>query len=91
MFVFSTCQLGKLYVAIEFLMMQLTVSMASSGWVEKGSGELFVEFLARKCALGEDVSKSKVQATSKELGTKSIDMFKTEVRFLYYWCIFLQY
>lgn len=63
-------------------LVELIVSMASSGWVEKGSGELFVEFLARQCALSEDAGKYKVKASSskKEIGTKPGVLFKTELK-----------
>ena len=56
--------------------------MASRGWVEKGSGEIFVEFIVKQCAIGEYPAKheTETEASKREIENKSGDIFKTEVR-----------
>ncbi|KAH7352920.1 hypothetical protein KP509_19G069800 [Ceratopteris richardii] len=62
-------------------LVELTLSMASCGWLEKGSGEFFIEYLIKQCALSDDTVKFTGQtAVSSEMTPKSIRMFKTELK-----------
>jgi hypothetical protein len=49
--------------------------------VEKGTGEVFVEFIVRQCAIGEYPTKyeTESEASKKDTVNKSGDIFKTEV------------
>ena len=50
--------------------------------MEKGTGEIFVEFIVKQCAIGEYPAKheTETEASKKEIENKSGDIFKTEVR-----------
>lgn len=64
-------------------LVELVVAMASIGWVEKSSGEPFVDFLARQCAISKEaVEKYKVEeAASKEtIGMQTNNTFKTQLK-----------
>ena len=62
-------------------MSQLILSMASRGWVEKGTGEVLVEFIVSQCAIGEYPTKheAETEALKTDIVNKSGDIFKTEV------------
>eukprot|EP00249_Psilotum_nudum_P022767 c28637_g1_i1 orf=1-4821(+) len=61
---------------------ELIIAMASTGWVEGSSGEVFVEFLVQQCAINDkemDHYKVEEAAIKKAIGLQSSEAIKTEL------------